>query len=238
MAHFECQDVMHIHGGWHSGTPRAPRTRSTHSHRKENRQPHWHWGTALTTPPTTATTPGRTGWPFKRRCTGQWMPQPRTPRCPRRCLHSRATLRPMCEGTGQHRRSAGCPRPQTRSGLPHSAPPACKNTQISCGVCTGRRRDRDRRTAYSPRRTETGPLTGARTAPSQTEAPPRGGERLGPPGQAAQTGAQSGPGAAATRSKTEAEGPGVPTFRAGRTCRHEPRIARRRRSTGSVRSHA
>ena len=89
-----------------------------------------------------------------------------------------------------------------------------------------------------PRRTETGPQTGARTAPTQTEAPPRGDRRLGPPGKTAQNGAQSGPSAAVTRSSTETEGPGVPTFHAGGTWRHAPRMARRRRSTGSVQSHA
>ena len=68
--------------------------------------------------------------------------------------------------------------------------------------------------------TGTGPQSGARTAPTQTKAPPRGGGRLGPPGQTAQTGAQSCPGAAATGSTTEAEGPGVPTFHAGGACRH------------------
>ena len=120
-----------------------------HSHRKQNRRPHWHWGTALNTPPTTPTTPGRTGWPSKRRCTGQWMPQPRTTRCPRRGLHSRATWQPMCETSGQHRSSAGCPGPRTRSELSNFAAPAYKNTQTSFGVCTGHTRDRDRHTAYS-----------------------------------------------------------------------------------------
>ena len=82
------------------------------------------------------------------------------------------------------------------------------------------------------------PKTGTRTTPAQTEAPPRGSGRLGPRGQTAQTGAQSGPSAIATRSITEAGGPSVPIFHAGGTCRQAPRIARRRRSTGSVRSHA
>ena len=49
---------------------------------------------------------------------------------------------------------------------------------------------------------------------------------------------KTGPSAIASRSTTEAEGPSVPIFHAGRTCRHAPRMARRRRSTGSIRSHA
>ena len=89
-----------------------------------------------------------------------------------------------------------------------------------------------------PRRTEASPQTGARAAPTKTEAPPRGSGRLSPQGPTAQTGAQSGPSAAATRSTTEAEGPSMPAFHTGGTCRHAPRMARRRRSTRSIRSHA
>ena len=89
-----------------------------------------------------------------------------------------------------------------------------------------------------PRRTEASPQNGARAAPTQTEAPPGGSGRLSPQGQTPQTGAQRGPSAAATRSTTEAEGPSMPAFHTGGTCRHAPRMARRRRSTRSIRSHA
>ena len=42
----------------------------------------------------TPTTPERTGWPSRWLCTGRWMPEPQTTRCPRRCPHSFATWQP------------------------------------------------------------------------------------------------------------------------------------------------
>ena len=164
------------------------------------------------------------------------MPQPRAPSCPRRGLHSRASWQPMCESTGQHRRSAECPGQRTRSALSNSAPTAYRNTQISFGVCTDHRRDRDRRTAYSaathqsrpPNRHQNNP--GRNRGPAQGERTPRPARPNGPN--------RSGPSTIANRSSTEAEGPSMPIFHAGGTCRHAPRMARQRRSTGSIRSHA
>ena len=86
------------------------------------------------------------------------------------------------------------------------------------------------------------PKPAPKPAPEHPQPKPRplpgGGGRLSPQGQTAQTGAQSGPCAAATRSTTEAEGPSMPAFHTGGTCCHAPRMARRRRSTRSIRSHA
>ena len=76
------------------------------------------------------------------------------------------------------------------------------------------------------------PKPAPKPAPEQPQPKPRprpgGSGRLSPQGQTAQTGAQSGPSAAATRSTTEAEGPSMPAFHTGGTCRHAPRMARRR----------
>ena len=90
----------------------------------------------------------------------------------------------------------------------------------------------------SPQRTEAGPQTGTTTTPAQAEAPSRGSGHLGPPGQTAQTGTKSSPSAATARSTTEAKGPSVPILHASGTCRHAPRMARRRGSTGGIPSHA
>ena len=90
----------------------------------------------------------------------------------------------------------------------------------------------------SPQRTEAGPQTGTRTTPAEAEAPSRGSGHLGPPGQTAQTGTKSSPSAATARTTTEAKGPSVPILHASGTCRHAPRVARRRGSTGGIRSHA
>ena len=166
------------------------------------------------------------------------MLQPRTPRYPRHGLHSRATWRPMCRSTGQQRRSAGCPGPRTRNEHSNSAPPAYKNRRIDFRVCTGRRRDRDRRTAYSAATHQSQPPNRRKSSPNPNRGPARGERTPQPAGPKAQTGAQSGPSAAATRSTTEAEGPSMPAFHTGGTCRHAARMARRRRSTRSIRSHA
>ena len=90
----------------------------------------------------------------------------------------------------------------------------------------------------SPHRTEAGPQTGTRATPAQADAPSRGSRHLGLPGKMAETGTKSGPSTATARSTTEAKVPSVPILHASRTCRHAPRIARRRRSTGSIQSHA
>ena len=90
----------------------------------------------------------------------------------------------------------------------------------------------------SPQRTEAGRQTGTGTTPAQTEAPSRGSGHLGPAGQTAQTGTKSGPSTATAGSTTEAKGRPFPILHASGTCRHAPRIARRRGSTGGIRSHA
>ena len=102
------------------------------------------------------------------------MPQPRTPRYPRHGLHSRTTWRPMCGSTAQHRRSAGCPGPRTRNELSNSAPPAYKNTRIDFGLCTGRRRDRDRHTAYSAATHRSQPPNRRQSSPNANRGPARG----------------------------------------------------------------
>ena len=113
---------------------------------KRRQQPHWHWLAVLATQPTTPTNPGRTGWPSRRLGTGQWMPQPQTPRCPRRGSLSLATWQRTSENTGHHGRNAGCPAPRTRNKPSNLAPPACKKTRTKFEVCTDPVRDKDRHT--------------------------------------------------------------------------------------------
>ena len=75
------------------------------------------------------------------------MPQPETPRCPRRGSHSLASWQPPYENTGHHRPNAGCPVPRTRNNPSNFAPPACKNTQTNFAVCSDPVTDKDGHTA-------------------------------------------------------------------------------------------
>ena len=191
-----------------------------------------HFNQAPTTPPT----PGRTGWPSRQLCTGRWMPQQQTPRCPRRGSLSLATWQPTQENTGHHGRNAGYPGHQTRKEPSNFAAPAYKNTRTNFEVCV---RNKDRHTAsFKTPCAEASPRAGARTTPAQAEASSRGRWHLGPPGQSAQAGNESGPSAASARSTAKAKSQGVPILHRGGTYRHAPRMARQRGSTRGVWGHA
>ena len=166
------------------------------------------------------------------------MPQPQTPRCPRRSLHSRATWRPMYKGMGQHRRSAGCPGQRTRSELSNSAPPAYKNTQINFGVCTGHRRDRDRRTAYSAATHRGRPRNRRQNSPNPNRGPAQGGRTPRPAGPNGPNRSPKWPQCRRHPIHNRSRRPKRALFSRRQNVPHAPLMAGRSRSTGSVRSHA
>ena len=110
------------------------------------------------------------------------MPQPQTPRCPRRGSHSLATWQPTYQNTGQQGRNAGCPGPRKRNEPSNFAPPAYKNTQPNFGVCTDHKRGKDRHTAYFTATHQSRPPNRHQNNPGPSRGPVQGEQTPRPAG--------------------------------------------------------